>query len=157
MPEFISESQLSQAEEMAVAGDSALHQYLARCVSEVRRLRHELNDPNYSYSGRIHRQAILCRNVEIDALRERVKQLEASRGEGEVMQPAFSCTPGGVHYCGPQTDAEKMATDIERVRQNADALLTQWVGKCDDYDPDCAGCKKWKALTELLDNPFEGK
>jgi hypothetical protein len=81
--EYISEPDLSRAEQLAVAGDSALHQYLGKCVSEVRRLRHELNDPNYSYSGRIHRQAILCREAEIDSLRERIKELESATKGGK--------------------------------------------------------------------------
>lgn len=73
---FIDEIDLRMAEELAVTEDTAMSQWLSKCVSEVRRLQHELNDPNYSYSGRIHRQAILCRNAEIDRLQKRIKELE---------------------------------------------------------------------------------
>lgn len=73
---FIEEPDLSRAEELAMTEGTAMAQWLAKCVSEIRRLRHELNDPNYMYSGRIHRQAVICRDVEIDRLRKRIEDLE---------------------------------------------------------------------------------
>ncbi len=54
-------------------------QIALRLLSECRRLQHELADPNYQYSGRIHRAAILSRNAEIDALRKTVEELKAER------------------------------------------------------------------------------
>jgi hypothetical protein len=47
-------------------------------VSEVRRLQHQLDDPNYLYAGsRIHRQALIVRDAEADRLREIVAKLKA--------------------------------------------------------------------------------
>lgn len=74
---YIENDDLNRAEEIAVEGDSAMHQYLGRCVSEIRRLRHELDDPNYQYVGRIHRQAILVRDARIDKLLKEIAELKA--------------------------------------------------------------------------------
>jgi hypothetical protein len=42
-----------------------------KLIFEVRRLRHELNDPNYTYGqGRIPRQALVSRDARIDELME---------------------------------------------------------------------------------------
>ncbi len=50
-----------------------------KLLHEVRRLKHELDDPNYIYSGRIHRAAILCRNAEIDALRAEIQKIKSEQ------------------------------------------------------------------------------
>lgn len=50
-----------------------------RLLSECRTLKHQLNDPNYSYSGRIHRAALLCRDATIDDLRKENKCLIAEQ------------------------------------------------------------------------------
>lgn len=67
---------IDDMEREAVKGESMLHQMLSRAVSKIRSLQHELTDPNYLYVGRIHRQAILSRNAEIDALREELTKLK---------------------------------------------------------------------------------
>lgn len=68
---------LHKMEEQACALDTLEARNVRALVSEVRRLQTALDDPNYLYSGRIHRQAILCRNAEIDKLREKVAKLQA--------------------------------------------------------------------------------
>lgn len=72
------ESDLHDIEKYAAGqADSLLSLVTMRLVREVRRLQHELNDPNYLYaSGRISRSAIICREAEADKLRERIKALE---------------------------------------------------------------------------------
>lgn len=54
--------------------DSLIKNVALRLHIEVMRLSHELNDPQYQYSGRIHRHALLCRNADIDTLRKEVKE-----------------------------------------------------------------------------------
>lgn len=57
---------------------TVLVQYLQTCVLEIRRLQHELNDPNYMYAGsRICRLALDTRVAEIDLLRNQVKEQKA--------------------------------------------------------------------------------
>lgn len=56
--------------------DSLAKQIATKLLSECRRLQHEIDDPNYRYSGRIHRNAILCRNAEIRSKTERITVLE---------------------------------------------------------------------------------
>lgn len=74
-------SDLDEAERIALAGDTVLHQLAGRLLIEVRRLQHELADPQFQYAGgRVHRHAVVCRNAEIDALREQVRQLRAGGG-----------------------------------------------------------------------------
>jgi hypothetical protein len=61
--------------------DDGVKAKLAQCIltaiSLARFLDHQLNDPNYMYSGRIHRQAIITRDMEIEALRAKIKKLES--------------------------------------------------------------------------------
>lgn len=49
---------------------------LCKAIAYIAELERALSDPNYMYSGRIHRQAILCRNAEIDVLRKEVAELK---------------------------------------------------------------------------------
>jgi len=56
--------------------DSITSHHVQRLVIEVRKLRMQLIDPNFMYSGRIPRQAILCRNAEIDRLRAEIHELK---------------------------------------------------------------------------------
>jgi hypothetical protein len=72
----LTESDLYDIEQHACKNDTLEVQLLCRLVTECRKLQHELNDPNYQYSGRIHRQAIICRDAEIDRLRTRLKEVE---------------------------------------------------------------------------------
>lgn len=53
-----------------------------RLLNEVRSLRHELDDPSYQYSGRIHRNAILCRNAMIDSLTAQLREAKLTEWEG---------------------------------------------------------------------------
>ena len=84
--------ELHDLECMAYDGDTLYNRAMQRLVREVMRLQHELADPRFQYAGgRIHRAAIVCRNAEIDSLRDK------SRGDGkrldwlaEVMTPAAS-------------------------------------------------------------------
>lgn len=76
---MIEKPELDDMEERATAADGHLAVCVCRLVSEVRRLHHELADPNYQYSGRIHRQAVLTRDATIARLREEVKKLTANK------------------------------------------------------------------------------
>lgn len=77
---YISDSELMNAEELSTSGDTQLHMYLSKAISEIRHLRHQLNDPNYMYSGRIHRQAILTRNARIEQLEKEIEKLKKTQG-----------------------------------------------------------------------------
>ena len=67
---------LFDIEQVAYTSNTAAHDYLSQCVSEIRRLQHELADPNYQMSGRIHRAAVLCRDATIETQRQTIKKLE---------------------------------------------------------------------------------
>lgn len=54
-------------------------QIIGKLVSEVRKLQHELDDPNYNYVGRIHRQAIICRNEQIASLEKQIIELKKGK------------------------------------------------------------------------------
>ncbi len=42
------------------------------------------------------------------------------------------------------------------VRVEAEVLLVQEFGeRCEDYEPECLCCKRWKALDDLIANPYE--
>lgn len=73
---MIDDGKLIEMEEAGATEDSPLAFHVCELVSEVRRLKHELADPNYLYAGRIHRQAILSRNATIDQLLREVKRLK---------------------------------------------------------------------------------
>jgi len=78
---MLDDIELDKMEQIACESDprSQMADYVCKLVSEVRRLRHYFNDPNYKYSGGdIHRQAIVTRNAEIDRLNKQLKDLEAS-------------------------------------------------------------------------------
>ena len=92
---MISSDDLFQWEQDAVGGiDTRENQRIGSLCAEVRRLQHEINDPNYQYVGRIHRHAIICRNGEIDRLRKENGELrdrlvsltQASNTVGEAPQ-----------------------------------------------------------------------
>lgn len=80
---MISNVELADWERAAASSESHENAVIRKLVSEVRRLKHEADDPNYLYCGsRIHRQAILVRNSEIDALRAQVAELRARADAG---------------------------------------------------------------------------
>lgn len=74
--------------------DGVLSRIAQQLLSEVRHVRKEYeryqNDPNYNYSGRIHRNAILSRNNQIAALEKQIKELKATTSvvgkDKEVLQ-----------------------------------------------------------------------
>lgn len=71
-PAPLAESDLSELEGIAFSGDSVEHRSMQKLIREFNRLSHELNDPAFMYAGsRIRRDAILCRNAEIDSLRKK--------------------------------------------------------------------------------------
>ncbi len=52
-------------------------QAIGNLVSEVRKLLHELKDPNYLYaSTRIHRQAVISRDATIQRLEKEIMELK---------------------------------------------------------------------------------
>lgn len=66
--------------------------YVQKLVIRVRELDHELQHPNYTYaSGRIGRAALICRNQQIDTLREQIRQM-AKELEEERKIEKYSCT-----------------------------------------------------------------
>lgn len=79
--EPIPEYELQEMEEVILSErDSYIHHIAAKLISEHRKLEYALKDPSYMYAGgRIHRHSIVCRNVEIDQLRERIKKLESDK------------------------------------------------------------------------------
>jgi hypothetical protein len=94
---------LTEIEELALSKDDKLHQLAALLVLRVRQLEHELADPNYSYGGRICRQAIVTRNVEIERLRDKIKEqnllilqfrheMKEQRGECTIPPIGWKCT-----------------------------------------------------------------
>lgn len=71
--------------EAAELPDSVASRRIMDLCSEVRSLQHQLEDPNHLYaSGRIHRQAIICRDGEISRLRKQVEELISERSKNEV-------------------------------------------------------------------------
>lgn len=68
---------INEIEEWSLRSDDLTHRFLARLVSEYRKLEHELIDPNYMYAGgRIHRQALMVRDVEVMQLRKEVSDMK---------------------------------------------------------------------------------
>lgn len=42
------------------------------------------------------------------------------------------------------------------IRVIATSLIEQHFGpRCPDFEKDCVCCQRWKALDELIDNPYE--
>ncbi len=55
--------------------DSLIRRALCRVLVELRAERHKLRDPNYIYAhSRISRQALICRDAEIERLREELRK-----------------------------------------------------------------------------------
>lgn len=71
------DSDLHDIETLVHAEDTIIARLAQALVVEVRRLKHELNDPNYMFAGgRIPRAALICRTTEIDKLRKELKAHE---------------------------------------------------------------------------------
>ena len=75
--EHLTTNDIHVCEQLAFKEDSLLNRVCQRLIIEIRNLQHELADPNYQYVGRIHRNAILTRDAQIDTLKARIKELEA--------------------------------------------------------------------------------
>ncbi len=56
--------------------DCVINRATQRLCLLVRHLQHELKDPNYLYSGRICRQALITRDAQIDVLLKQMEQLK---------------------------------------------------------------------------------
>ena len=55
----------------------------------------------------------------------------------------------------PASDAEIADAQIAKVRPSFEAFLVEtWGERCPDYCEDCVLCAKWKALDDILENPF---
>ena len=75
MRNSIDQSKLIEWEELGCSGITLQHQIISQLICDVRSLQHELDEPNYQYVGRIHRQGIISRNQRIDQLEKEIKQL----------------------------------------------------------------------------------
>lgn len=74
---MLEDDELDAMERFAMTEETLMALNVGKLVSEVRRLKHELADPNYLYVGRIHRQSILCRDAQIDVLRKEIAELKS--------------------------------------------------------------------------------
>lgn len=75
----LSSADLHIIEEKYAGKDNLESSLIMRLCNELRNLQHESKNPNYFYAGsKIHRQAILCRNNQINDLREELKKLKES-------------------------------------------------------------------------------
>ena len=53
-------------------------------------------------------------------------------------------------------DFEVWDAESKIIRNLAEPLLEEYFGeRCGDFEPDCVNCQRWKALDDLLDNPFK--
>lgn len=63
-----------------------------------------------------------------------------------TLKPKWTWTSDRLHH-------ETLANGV---RKSADVLLLEMYGaRCDEFDPDCELCKRWKALDDLTRNPFD--
>lgn len=65
----VNDVMLHEIEEVIAADDSQMGQIACKLLVEYQKLKYELNDPRYQYSGRATRMAIVSRNAIIDKLR----------------------------------------------------------------------------------------
>lgn len=88
--EPLSEADLQRIEEDVFKdGDTLDKRVICRLLNEIRRLRHELNDPAYQYAGgRIHRHAVMCRDGQIDTYMNELS--EARKQLAELRDPTSS-------------------------------------------------------------------
>ncbi len=52
-----------------------------------------------------------------------------------------------------QEDEAKYDQSVRHILAVAEPFLTKFYGKCPDYDPECEGCKRWKALAIVVGQP----
>lgn len=52
-------------------------------------------------------------------------------------------------------DCEKWEEMARKIRELAEPLLTEYFDKCEDFEETCCACQRWKALEDLLENPFK--
>lgn len=67
--------------------------------------------------------------------------------------------PWGMERTEPLVQVSELVAKFEvmagHVRTIAEEMLTEQFGeRCSEYDPDCMCCQRWKALDELVSNPF---
>ncbi len=56
------------------------------------------------------------------------------------------------------SDAASFEMMAGHIRTIAETMLKEHFGeRCDDYEPDCMCCQRWRALDKLLANPYESK
>jgi len=54
------------------------------------------------------------------------------------------------------TDEYKFACDANNIEHDAIKYIKKWFGsRCEEFEPECECCKRWKALDNLIENPFE--
>lgn len=68
---------LDEIEQIVLKENDLLSQVACRLLSEVRRLTHALNDPQYMYAGdRVNRMAVITRNLDIVKLNDELTALK---------------------------------------------------------------------------------
>lgn len=120
-----------------------------KLLSEVRHIRKEYeryqNDPNYNYSGRIHRDAILSRNNQIAKLQKELQAFKESRivnamplmpdlelGKAWAAQHNFQPLPCGELWMWPDTLGVIFAP-LKRQYKTQDEMYTalgKWIKQC---------------------------
>lgn len=54
------------------------------------------------------------------------------------------------------TDHEEFEAHVVKVLNPARKFLIKWFGqRCEEYDPNCECCRRWRLLDNLLENPFD--
>jgi len=67
-------------------------------------------------------------------------------------QPQVTATIGETEW---PSDKAEFDAGARTARAAIEPILEQWFGKCTDYDCSCEGCRRWKLLDQLLQNPFD--
>lgn len=107
------------------------------------------DDPNWDTPGRIEDQtglarpleAIVARDNEIAALKQRVAELEAGYRMLDQINDHYE-----QHMLSLGDRYEKLEVENNELRK----LLKEGVDDepCPDFEPDCYNCRAWKALTD---------
>lgn len=53
------------------------------------------------------------------------------------------------------SDFDEFEVRTRHIRAVAEEFLTFYFGQCEEFEPDCECCKRWKALETLCKNPFD--
>jgi hypothetical protein len=55
-----------------------------------------------------------------------------------------------------QNDRARFNIYADDVRITSERLIIEFFGeRCNDYQQDCSICQHWKALDDLIENPFD--